>query len=90
MHRFGKKNPQDVLWVKHKTIYNINMLYLSLKGERKSHTHVFVVFKKTNREPRFLEDGVPVSKPLYSLAILLFLWSLLLGSDLCNDAYTFF
>lgn len=49
------------------------MLYLSLKGERKSHTHVCVVFKKTNREPQFLEDGVPVSKALNSLVLLLFL-----------------
>lgn len=73
------KNPQDVLWVKNKTIYNVNMLYLSLKGERKSHTHVFVVFKKTNREPQFLEDGVPVSKAPNSLVLLLLLWSLLLG-----------
>lgn len=49
------------------------MLYLSLKGERKSHTHVFVVFKKTNHELRFLEDGVPVSKAPNSLVLLLFL-----------------
>jgi hypothetical protein len=43
MHRSGKKIPQDVLLVKNKTIYNANMLYLLFKGERKSHTHVFVV-----------------------------------------------
>lgn len=41
-----KKIPQDVLSVKNKTIYNANMLYLSFKGERKSHTRVFVVLRR--------------------------------------------
>lgn len=43
---WGKKIPQDVLLVKNKTIYNVNTLCLLFEGERKSHTHVFVVLRR--------------------------------------------